>query len=126
MKKYWLVFLMSLFLCSSSFADIKILGQVDNLKPISFGVGVSSLEGEYSLAFYSNVYLLYMFGDKLRLGVGFMAADYNDKFRVRFQTSATLLLFDRFETGAFYCPFYNLDPRSKDPYGVIFGVAINI
>ena len=120
------------FICySCSFADVKVLGRDYNvndseLKPISFGLSSWTIESETLPAMYTDVSLLYFFEGHLRFGVGLVVADYNDRIRVRLQSSVSSLLFERVIVGFYYCPFYNLDKRSKDPFGLMLGVGIDI
>ena len=120
------------FICySCSFADVKILGRDYNvndieLKPVSFGLASWTIELETLPAVYADISLIYLFENRLRLGIGVVVADYNDRIRVRMQSSVSSLLFERVVVGFYYCPFYNLDPRSKDPFGLMLGVGINI
>ena len=59
-----------------------------------------------------------------RFNIGVGAALKNDRVYVRPLTSVTMAFSmgqASFEVGAYYAPFWGLDSRSDDPYGLMFG-----
>lgn len=98
----------------------------EDSKPISLGVLSWSTE-EIDIAAGAYCQLGFMtYKDVVRFNLGGGGAWNDDKGRVDIRplTSITMafsIYESSFEVGAYYAPFWGLDDKSDDPYGLMFG-----
>lgn len=99
------------------------------------GVGALSLgvcswtdkNDDFAVGGYFDVKFLMLWGEKLNFGAGMAIRPYHhikfDHLAIdpRVETSVTTHLFNCLEIGAYYAPFWGLDSRSDDPWGLLAG-----
>ena len=135
MRKWMMVLVMVMVLVASvaTAGDFKILGRGDG--PLDWienplGVGLCSWtdsDFDFELGIYGQ-FALVSWRDAVRLNAG-MAAMWDhqkDRVAVRPITSITFGIYFykpkmMIEIGAYYAPFWGLDDRSDDPYGLMIG-----
>jgi len=101
--------------------DYKFTDQ--NIQPISAGI-ISWTDKTRDLepGIYAHINCL-NWKRKIRFNIGAIAI-IDDVVRVNAETSITMVfsIYDhKFEVGGYYAPFWGLDKRSNDPYGIMLG-----
>lgn len=97
------------------------------------GVGYASWtdsDEDFASGVYGQIALI-SWRDKVRLNFGAVASwkDSKDRVELRPHTSISTLIpignFD-LEIGGYYAPFWGLEPRTDDPYGVMIGLGFGL
>jgi len=134
MKKYILIMaLMMVVGVIRGEGDIKVMFRDYNplefeKNPVAVGIGTWSDDDEdLAPAIYGQLAWL-TWKERLRLNMGIAVAwkDSIEEVRVRPITSITTIVSIKdinFEVGGYYAPFWGLDDRSDDPYGILIGLA---
>jgi len=109
--------------------DYNVLEFVD--APIGVGIATWSDEDEdFAPGLYAQMAMV-SWEDVIRLNIGatFAWKESQGRLAVRPTTSLTYLIPTEdfnIEIGGYFAPFWNIDPRSDDPYGVMVGIAFNL
>ena len=129
--KLVLAALLGLFFVSNCLAeesDVKIIFRdfnlISNSTVKAFSVALCSWTDEdydCSLAGYLNFNFISLFKDRIRFAAGFVGMPAKDHVaEIRLDTALTVRIFDNFELGSYWCPFWGLAGK-EDPFGLMIG-----